>query len=70
MSLVDGKGTLSTAMKDLIARWHDVQGVWHDTQSAEFEKTYLFQLENDVRVALGALDSMNQVIHKVESDCE
>jgi hypothetical protein len=57
-------------MKDLMARWHEVRTVWNDTQSAEFEKTYLMPLEQDVRSAMLAMDSMDQVLQRIESDCE
>jgi hypothetical protein len=70
MSLMDSKGTLSRAAKDLFARWQEVKGVWDDVQSAEFEKTYIALIDQDVRSALGALDHMNQVLTKIESDCE
>ena len=70
MSLMESKGTLSKAMKDLFARWNNVQDVWTDTQSKEFEKVYLLQIEQDVRSALGAMDHMNQVLQKIENDCE
>ncbi len=70
MSLMESKGALAKATKDLLARWRDVTGFWSDAQSQEFEKVYLFQIEQDVRSALGALDRMNQVLQKIESDCE
>ena len=70
MSLMDSKGMLSKATKDLFARWQDVQGVWSDTQSQEFGKLFLAQIEQDVRAALGAMDHMNQVIVKIHNDCE
>ena len=70
MSLMDSKGTLSRAAKDLLARWEEAKNVWSDTQSQEFEKTYIFLIEQDVRSALGAMDHMNQVLAKIESDCE
>ena len=70
MSLMDSKGTLSRAAKDLLARWEEAKNVWSDTQSQEFETTYIFLIEQDVRSALGAMDHMNQVLAKIESDCE
>ena len=70
MSLLDSKGAISRAAKDLLARWSDVKVVWSDVQSQEFEKTYLSQLEQDVKSALGALDQMSQVLQKIEHDCE
>jgi hypothetical protein len=70
MSLMESKGTLSKAAKVLFARWTEVKGVWSDAQSQEFEKNFLVQIEQDVRSALGALDRMEQVLQKIENDCE
>ncbi len=70
MSLMESKGALSKATKELIARWMDVKGIWSDAQSAEFEKTYISLIEQDVRSALTAMDRMDQVLGKLESDCE
>jgi thymidylate synthase len=70
MSLRDNNGALSRAAKDLLARWNDVKGVWADAQSQEFEKVYIFQIEQDVRSALSALDQMEEILQKIKSDCE
>jgi len=69
MSLMESKSTLAKAAKDLAARWNNVQEVWSDAQSQEFEKTYLLPLEQDVRSALAAMDHMNQVLQRIENDC-
>jgi hypothetical protein len=69
MSLLDSKGELSVAAKDLLARWNDVKDVWSDAQSREFEKNCLFLIEQDVRSAVAALDHMNHVLQMLESDC-
>ena len=70
MSVADSRGALAKAGKELFARWADVQTVWHDAQSQEFQKVYITQIEQDLRTALGALDHMNQVLLKLENDCE
>lgn len=70
MSLVESKGNLSTAFKELMSRWRDVQTIWSDAQSQEFEETYLVLIEQDVRSAMQALDHMEIVLRKIESDCE
>lgn len=70
MALLDCKGSLAKATKDLFMRWAEVKDVWSDMQSEEFEKTYLIPLEEDVKSALGAMESMGQVISRLESDCE
>jgi hypothetical protein len=70
MSLLDSKAMLSSATKELLARWEDVKNVWSDAQSKAFEQTYIQLIESDVRSALNAFDSMNQVLQRLESDCE
>ena len=69
MSLNDSKGALTRAAKDLFARWNDVKMVWSDSQSAEFEKTWLDPLQQDLRSAMGALDQMHQTLMMIENDC-
>ena len=51
MSLMENSGTLSRAAKDLFARWNDVNAIWNDTQSEEFEKSCLEPLRQDIRAA-------------------
>jgi hypothetical protein len=70
MSAADGRIGLSRAAKDLFARWGELQTVWCDAQSQEFQKTYLDPLEHDVRSALAALDHLNLVLQNLEHDCE
>jgi hypothetical protein len=70
MSVMDSKGGLSKATKELFARWESVRDIWSDAQSREFEKTFLEPIEQDVRSALGALDHLNLVIHSIHNDCE
>ncbi len=70
MSLMDSKGALSKASKEIFARWNDLKSTWSDAQSQEFEKTYLFQIEQDVRSALSAMDSMDLLMKKIQNDCE
>src|SRR5262249_48333262 len=70
MSLIDSKIALSKATKELFLRWEEVKTVWTDAQAREFEKHYLFEIEQQVRSAMGALDHMSQVLIAVEHDCE
>jgi hypothetical protein len=70
MTLVDSKGALNKAAKDLYARWLEVEAVWSDAQAKEFEKTYLAPLQQDLRAAMTAMDHMDQVLQRIKSDCE
>ena len=47
MSMMDSKGTLARALKDLLAKWEDAKTSWSDAQAREFEKNYLQPLEQD-----------------------
>jgi hypothetical protein len=69
MSVIDSKGGLSKATKELFARWADVRETWTDAQSREFEKTFLEPLEQDVRSALSALDHLHLTLQSIHSDC-
>ena len=69
MSLMDSKGGLSKAGKELFTRWDEARVTWSDAQSHEFETTYLDLIEQDVRSAMAALDQMNNVIQTIHSDC-
>jgi hypothetical protein len=69
MSVLDSKGGLSKATKELFARWHEVKEVWSDAQSREFEKTFLEPIEQDVRGALGAMDHLNLVLLTIHNNC-
>ena len=70
MSVTDSKGMLSKAAKDLFLRWEEAKQVWTDVQCQDFEKTFLIQIEQDVRSALSALDNLEQVLRRIASDCE
>jgi hypothetical protein len=70
MSLIESKGSLSKAAKELYARWEDVKTVWSDAQSNHFEKNFLVPLEQDLRSAISALEQMDQALQKMRSDCE
>jgi hypothetical protein len=70
MSIHESRGTLSDATKELFARWNDIQTVWHDAQSQEFEKTYLEPLQLTVRNALKAMEQLNLTLQTIKSDCQ
>jgi hypothetical protein len=70
MSLVESKGALAKAGRDLFSKWQDARANWSDAQADAFEKKFLLPLEDSLRAALGAMDQLNVVLQKVERDCE
>ncbi len=69
MSVIDSKGGLSKAAKELFARWNEVRETWTDAQSREFARTFLEPLEQDVRSALSALDHLHLILQAIHNDC-
>ena len=69
MSLLENRGALTKAFKDLGNRWTEVRSSWQDVQADNFEKLYLWPLESEVRKAMAAMDHMNVVLNKIEREC-
>jgi len=67
---MESKGSLAKATKELLEKWAQTREIWSDAQSRELERNFFSQLEQDVRTAIGALDRMDSVIHKIRNDCE
>jgi hypothetical protein len=70
MALMETRGALADAKKELFARWTELQSVWHDTQSQEFENHTLLAIDQTVKTALAAMDQMNVTLINIKSDCE
>lgn len=70
MSMVESRGQLTKAFRDLTNRWMMVRGEWDDDRAKYFEEQYLRPLEVEIRKATAAMDHMNIVLQKVTRDCE
>lgn len=70
MSLVEARGQLTKAFRDLTNRWMQVRGDWNDARAQYFEEQYLRPLEIEIRKATAAMDHMNVVLNKITQDCE
>jgi hypothetical protein len=70
MGVHEGSGTLAKALKQLMRRWADAKAQWSDSNSEDFEKTYLIPLERDLRSATNAMDHMSQVLAQARRDCQ
>ena len=60
---------LARSVKELMLRWAETKGEWHDSVSHKFEEQYLFTIEREIRSATGAMDIMAQLLQQVKSDC-
>jgi hypothetical protein len=70
MGVHEGKGTLSRAMKDLMSRWQEARSNWDDANARRFEGERLRSLEQDLKSAVGAMDSMSILLQQIRRDCE
>ena len=70
MGLHEARGTLAKAFKELMLRWAETRAQWDDAQAEQFEKTYLMNLESDLKVAASAMEQMAILVHQVRRDCE
>ena len=70
MGMHEARGTLTKAFKVLMLRWAETRAQWDDAQAEQFEKTYLLNLESDLKVAASAMEQMVILVHQVRRDCE
>jgi hypothetical protein len=69
MSVYEGRGQLSRAMKDLTARWQETKYHWDDPVSRAFEREFLEPLEAELRDASSAMDHMSVLLQQIRGDC-
>ncbi|HEY2841951.1 MAG TPA: hypothetical protein VGJ26_22520 [Pirellulales bacterium] len=69
MNLHDGKARLSDAALKLRAHWADTQAEWRDAVSHEFEENHLAPLEPKINTVLRAIESMQELLSRVEQEC-
>ena len=70
MGVNEGRGTLARAMKDLLQRWQDTKADWDDSVAKRFEQERLLMMEQDLRSAVGAMDTMAVLLGQIRRDCE
>jgi len=70
MSIVECRGQISKAMRELSNRWSLVRDTWNDSQADAFQQQYLHEIEALVRKAVSSMDHMNAVLNKTINDSE
>jgi len=70
MNLNGNKAVLSGATKELLLRWDETRIYWRDGKSREFEERYLLELMARVDQATTLIDKLEEVLQKVQKDCE
>lgn len=69
MSVQSGQAKLLRTTKDLITRWKQVRPSWRDDAARRFEHEVITVLEQRVRAATSAMQSMADHIAKAKRDC-
>jgi len=70
MRLDAGRSRLYSALKDLLAKWDQIEPTWNDVMRQEFEAKVLEPLTQSSEEALRAMDALAQVLTTMRNDCE
>jgi hypothetical protein len=69
MSMTTAKAQLTKATKLLMLKWENANEHWDDPISTAIEKKHLDPLRDSVRAAIGAMDTMGEIIQHAKQDC-
>jgi hypothetical protein len=70
MSARASAGNLAQSVKDLSTQWQETKTHWTDTKSISFEKTYLEELPGVVARTGTVMEEIDELLRKVQADCE
>jgi hypothetical protein len=68
MGVYEGRGQLAKALKELMQRWAETKGYWHDSVAAQFEAEKLAALEHDIKSAMSAMDHVAVLVQQARRD--
>ena len=70
MNLSGNKSRLAGVTKELVLRWEETRNYWRDAKSQEFDQKYMQELRARVDKAVTIIEKLDEVLKKVQSDCE
>ena len=70
MNLSGSKNRLVAITKELTQRWEETKNHWRDAKAQEFEQRYLQELFANVDKTITTMDKLNELLIKVQKDCE
>ena len=56
--------------RELSLQWNDTKNYWKDAKSQEFERHYLQDLYIGVDRAVTVMDKLDELLAKIQKDCE
>ena len=64
------RSQLYDAQKTARARWEDVQTIWHDETTRDFDENTWQPLDQQVSDALRAIDQLSVMFAQIRGECE
>lgn len=69
MNFQTGKQQLLDSNKQLKNNWTAVKEIWQDEKSDQFYKTYILQLERQMKAAMDSIDEIDEIFKEIQKDC-
>lgn len=69
MNFQTGKQQLLDSTKQLNFKWNKVKEVWQDQKADQFYKTYIQQLERQLKASLDSIDEIDELFKNIQKDC-
>jgi len=70
MSMAGSKARLVGLTKELSLKWEDTKNYWRDAKAQEFEHKYLQELFAGVDKTIGVVEKLDELLKRVQKDCE
>ena len=70
MRVSGSKSRLAAISKELSLHWEETRHSWKDTKSLEFEQRYMIELFARVDKTVAVIEKLDELLNKVQSDCE
>ena len=70
MNLSGNKSRLVASTQELMLRWAETRNDWRDAKSQEFDERFMQELRARVDKAVTYIDKLDEILKKVQNDCE
>jgi hypothetical protein len=70
MNLAGNKSRLVGITKEIVLQWEQTKNYWQDARSAEFEHRYINELIVGVDKTVMVVEKLEELLKKVQKDCE
>ena len=69
MNFQTGKQQLLDSSKQIKNNWGKVREIWQDEKADQFYKTYIQQLERQLKAAMDSIDEIDDLFSEIQRDC-